>query len=322
MVCECGATIREGARFCGKCGRPVVMAEAAGVAEAVQNTVNEGVQAAEGYVQQAAAPVQPFAAEAQPYANPAYPPVQPVQPYGNQAYPPEQPAQPYGNQAYQPAQPYGNQAYQPAQPYGNQGYQPEQPYGNPPPMTNPDGTPVVPPPYPWEKAAKVKKEKAPKPPKEPREKKPLKLNKRLLQYAAMGLGLVLLVLGIIGLVSGKGGSAGSEGVITSAVKQSALNDLPNGSGKTTLEKGLQAFDNLFGGVTDALGTVANGVPGDVGKIAKNVASAGETVTGGSSGGFLNTMGWPFTIAGAVLLLGGGAWFFLDSKKNKKAAVAA
>ena len=314
MVCECGAEIREGSRFCGKCGRPVPVAaaaeianQAAAVAETVESAVTEDAQTVQEFAEEA---VQTVAQDSQAFVDQGAQAVQQVVDQGVQA---AQPYMPYGNQ---PTQPYANQ---PVQHYPNQ---PAQPYPGQAPMTNPDGTPIVPPPYPWEKAAKVKKEKAPKAPKEPKEPKEKKpLNKRLIQYVAMGLGLILLVLGIIGLITKTGGGTGSESI--NVVQQTAVNPLPNGGAKNTANKFLQLFDKVTGETVEAVGTVTGGMPGDVGKIAQNLTDAGETVTGGGSGGsFLNKTAWPFTIAGGVLLLGGAAWFFLDSKKNKKAAEAA
>ena len=295
MVCECGAEIREGSRFCGKCGRPVPMAaaaelanQAAQTAEAFQSAVSEDVQTAQDFAGQAVQAVEQDVQTAQAFAEP-------------QAYPPQ--GMPYGNQpdANQPAQPFAPQA----------------------PLTNLDGTPAVPPPYPWERAAKVKKEKTPKPPKEPKEPKEKKpLNKKLIQFVAMGLGLILLVLGVIGLFTGKSGGGKTGGAITGAVQQNALDKLPSGEAKDMGTRVLRLFGKAADETVDAIGTVAGGLPGDVGKIAENVTSVGETVTGNSGSSFLNTMAWPFIIVGALLLLGGGAWFFLDSKKNKKTAVEA
>ena len=116
----------------------------------------------------------------------------------------------------------------------------------------------------------------------------------MLSIALIALGVVLLGLGLAGLFSG-GTSSGTADTLADTIKE----PVPSGSFRNVLDSALKATSSLGGELSESL-------PVDV------------TNPAGGNGGFLNSVGLPFTIVGGVLLLGGvGLLIAVILKKKKK-----
>ena len=297
MVCQCGAVIMDGAKFCGRCGRPVseVAQPVVGDDAAQEFAPDNAAAFAPGWDWNAGASPQPMYTPQAQNLNPAA-----GQTYGQARF--------YAQAAGQSAQNTGTPqaASWGAAPAGDYAGQSAQ---NAPVDEN------------WEKPSFMSKVKD-------------TLSrigvKKLLAFGAMGLGLILAVVGLIVMFSG-----GSRAVQVHA-DTSAIMEAPTEDGVTVADVSLPSgsFSSIIGKVPGAVSgvvdEVASAVPGDVGKVIGEITDSVGIVSdsalsaigvneGGASGGG-SVAGIILLIVGVLLLIGGGVLLFLDMRKQKKSAI--